>query len=227
MARYDAGPRIGRRHKDGKIKKKSGWAQLATNGDYGRPERHLRIELKTLWDEVDDLWQRSQLADGFHAYVSADYDAVFRSLLQLRGKVNTFLEWGSGLGVVTIMASRLGIEAYGIENEPELVRHSYAFGKRYAPDAHFVCGNFFPSEFEWNAGEGEIEVRTTLHGVSAYERMRRKLRDFDLVYAYPWPEEHQLYQNVMRKHGRLDSLLLTYDVRRGMELHRCGHPSDR
>ena len=184
---------------------KPSWSQLATNYKYGRDEHHLRIELKTLWDEVDDLWQRSQVADGFHAYVSADYDAVFRSLVPLRGKADTFLEWGSGLGVVTIMASRLGFEAYGIENEPELVEHSNAFGKRYAPNAQFVCGNFFPREFEWNAADGEIEVRTTLHGVSAYERMGRKLTDFDLVYAYPWPEEH--HPRHRGKPGDLPSLV--------------------
>jgi hypothetical protein len=201
------------------------WSQLAANYEFDRNEQHLRIELGTLWDEVDDLWQRSQVADGFHAYVSADYDAVFRSLLQLRGKASSFLEWGSGLGLVTIMASRLGFEAYGIENEPELVGHSHTFAQRYAPAARFVCGNFFPSEFEWHANDGEIEVRTALHGAAAYGQMGRELRDFDLVYAYPWPEEHQLYQNVMRKHGGFDSLLLTYDVRRGMELHRCGHQS--
>jgi hypothetical protein len=227
LLRRAAGSRIGQQHEDSRINKKSVWSQLDANCEYDEYEQSLRIELGSLWEEADDLWHRSQVADGFHAYVSADYDAVFRSLVPLRGRVDTFLEWGSGLGVVTIMASRLGFEAYGIENEPELVEYSNAFGKRYGPDAQFVCGNFFPREFEWNAAEGEIEVRTTLQGVSAYERMGRKLTDFDLVYAYPWPEEHQLYQNVMRKHGRLDSLLLTYDVRRGMELHRCGHPSDR
>jgi hypothetical protein len=211
---------------DGDIGVENGCPLQAPNDDYDGSEQSLRIGLQPLWDEANDLWERSQTADGFHAYVSADYDAVFRSLVQLRGKkAVTFLEWGSGLGVVTIMASCLGFEAYGIENEPELVEHAHAFGKRYAPAARFVCGNFFPSEFEWNPGEGEIEVRTALHGAAAYERMGRKLSDFDLVYAYPWPEEHQLYRNVMRKYGGSESLFLTYDVRRGMELHRCGRPS--
>ncbi len=212
---------------DGEIGMENGWPGQAPNDDYDGSEQSLRIELQPLWDEADELWERSQIADGFHAYVSADYDAVFRSLVRLRGQAGTFLEWGSGLGVVTIMASRLGFEAYGIENEPELVDHAYAFGERYASAARFACGNFFPSEFEWNPGKGETEVRTALRSAAAYERMGRKLSDFDLVYAYPWPEEHQLYQNVMRECGRPNSLFLTYDVRRGMELHRCGRPSTR
>lgn len=203
---------------------KDGWP-LRTASDDDGSEHSLRAELRPLWDEVNDLWERSQTADGFHAYVSADYEAVLGSLLRLRSQAATFLEWGSGLGVVTMMASRLGFEAFGIENEPELVNHAHAFSKRYAPLARFVCGNFFPSEFEWNPGKGENEVRTAVHSEAAYERMGRKLSDFDLVYAYPWPEEHELLRNVMRECGGPDSLLLTYDVRRGMELNRCGTPS--
>lgn len=210
---------------DGEIDMENDWPLQAANEDYDGSERSLRTELQPLWDEVDDLWERSQTADGFHAYVSADYDAVLRSLVQLRGQAVTFLEWGAGLGVVTIMASRLGFEAYGIENEPELVDHANAFGERYGPAARFVCGSFFPSEFEWNPRKGEVEVRTALHSAAAYERMSRKLSDFDLVYAYPWPEEHELYHNVMRECGGPNSLFLTYEVQRGMELHRCGRPS--
>ena len=212
---------------EGEVGMENDWPLQDPNDDYDGSEQSLRIELQPLWDEVGELWERSQTADGFHAYVSADYDAVFGSLVQLRGQAVTFLEWGSGLGVVTIMASRLGFQAYGIENEPELVDHAHAFGERYAPAARFVCGNFFPSQFEWNPGKGEIEVRTALHSAAAYEKMGRKLSDFDLVYAYPWPEEHELYRNVMREFGGPDSLFLTYEVRRGMELHRCGRPSIR
>ena len=212
---------------DGESGMGNGRSRQAIHDDYDGAEQALRIELRTLWDEVDDLWEQQQSSDGFHGYVSADYEAVFRSLVHLRGQARTFLEWGSGLGVVTIMASRLGFEAYGIENEPELVDHAHAFGERFAPAARFVRGNFFPSEFTWNPGEGEIEVRTALPGAAAYERMGRKLSDFDLVYAYPWPGEHQLYQKVMRKYGGPNSLFLTYDVRRGMELYRGGRPSTR
>ncbi len=207
---------------DSEIGMKNGWSRRALNDDYDESDQSLRTELRTLWDEVDDLWERSQDSGSFHAYVSADYGAVFLTLLQLRGQVRTFLEWGSGLGVVTIMASRLGFEAYGIDIEPVLVDHARAFGERYAPAARFVCGNFFPTEFAWDPEEGEIAVRTALYGAPAYERMGRKLSEFDLVYAYPWPEEHQLYRNVMGKCGGADSLFLSYDVRRGMELHRCG-----
>lgn len=202
-------------------------SRLAINAHCDGPESSLRSTLRTLWDEVDELWERWQSSDGFRAYVSADYDAVFRWLVELRGQALTFLEWGSGLGVVTIMASRLGFDAYGIEREAELIGHAYALGARYAPAARFVRGNFLPSEFAWNPEEGDIDAHTALHAAAAYERMGKKLSDFDLVYAYPWPEEHQLYQNVMRKYGGPDSLFLTYDVRRGVELHRCGRTSIR
>jgi hypothetical protein len=207
------------------IRMENGGSRQAINNDYDDFELALLTELRSLWEEVDDLWERSQNSAGFHAYVSADYEAVFRSLVQLRGQALRFLEWGSGLGVVTIMASRLGFEAYGIESESELVDHAHAFGKRYGPAAHFICGNFFPSEFAGPPGAGGIESRTTPPGPAAYERLGRKLSDFDLVYAYPWPEERQLYQSVMRRSGGANYLFLTYDVRRGVELHHRDRPA--
>jgi hypothetical protein len=212
---------------DGEIDMKNGRSRQAINEDHDSSAQSLRLELRTLWDEVDVLWEQSQGSDGFRGYVSADYDAVFRALVRLRRQALTFLEWGSGLGVVTIMASRLGFEAYGIEHEPKLVAHARAFGARYAPAARFVCGNFFPNEFAWPPGEAKMTVRTAVHGAAAYERMGRKLSEFDLVYAYPWPEERQLYQNVMHQCGGPHSLFLTYDVRRGIEVRRCRRPSHR
>ena len=42
-------------------------------------------------------------------------------LRALAGRAVSFLEWGSGTGVITIMADMLGFEAYGIEINPALV----------------------------------------------------------------------------------------------------------
>ncbi|NIO39184.1 MAG: hypothetical protein GTO41_02675, partial [Burkholderiales bacterium] len=47
-----------------------------------------------------------------------------------------------------------------------------------------------------------------------------ELRDFDLIYAYPWPDEHPLYHSIIRQFGRSRAMLLTYDAREGMDLVR-------
>ncbi|MHB8972224.1 MAG: class I SAM-dependent methyltransferase [Pirellulaceae bacterium] len=184
------------------------------------PDRTLLAEFSSLWAEADDLWERHQHTRAFHGYVSADYLTVYESLAQLRGSVLTVLEWGSGLGVVTIMASRMGFEAYGIEVEPGLVTHSESLAQAYGPNARFAQGSFIPDGFEWNPARGDDVYRTIIDAASAYDDLDMRLRDFDLVYAFPWPDEHTLYHNIMREFGRKESLLLTYDAREGMELVR-------
>ena len=173
-----------------------------------------------LWDEADQIWDKHQDTTAFGTYVSANFLAVYQTLAGLRGQVETVLEWGSGLGVVTIMASQMGFEAYGIEAEQELVTMSEGLAARHGSTAQFVTGSFIPDEFEWILADGDEAERTFVDVPAAYEEMDLELRDFDLIYAYPWPEEHRLYRNIVRTLGRSDALLLTYDGREGVELIR-------
>lgn len=171
-----------------------------------------------MWAEANDLWERHLHARAFQGYVSADYLAVYESLARLRGRVWTVLEWGSGLGIVTIMASRMGFEAYGIEAEPDLVEYAQRFAKAYGPKAQFAQGSFIPDDFQWNPAEGDEVCRTIIDVPSAYDELDMTLRDFDLVYAYPWPDEHLLYRNIMRQCGGGDAMFLSYDSREGTQI---------
>jgi hypothetical protein len=184
------------------------------------PDRTLLPDFDRLWAEGEDLWRRHQDTPPFHGYVSANYLAVCESLARLRGSVLSVLEWGSGLGIVTIMASRMGFEAYGIEAEPCLVTHAENLARTYGPNAQFAQGSFIPDDFVWNPADGGDVDRTVIDVASAYDKLDMELKDFDLVYAYPWPDEHTLYHNIMREFGRRGAMLLTYDAREGMELVR-------
>ena len=183
------------------------------------PDETLLAEFRRLWAEADELWERQQASAPFHGYVSADYLAVYQSLARLRERAFTVLEWGSGLGIVTIMASRMGYDAYGIEAEPRLVEYSESFAQTYGPEAQFAQGSFVPDDFRWSPPDGGDEVgRTMIDIASAYDELDMELRDFDLIYAYPWPDEHLLYHNIIREFGRRDALLLSYDAREGIDL---------
>lgn len=180
----------------------------------------LLCEFQPLWDEAAEIWDANTDRPSFRGYVSANYRAVYESLVLLQGHAQTFLEWGSGLGVVSIMASRMGFEAYGIEAEAELVEYARLLSRAYQADAKFAAGNFMPEDFEWNPARGHEISRTVLDTGSGYAELDMELRDFDLIYAYPWPEEHDLYRNIIQDCGRPGSLLLSYDAQEGINLVR-------
>lgn len=177
-------------------------------------------KLRQLWQQADDLWEAQQDRGSFHSYASANYELVYDSLTQLRGKATTFLEWGSGLGMVSIMASQLGFESYGIEAECSLVGHAQEFADQVDSNAQFAIGSFIPDEFEWNPAAGDESIRTVIDAPDAYDQFDLKLEDFDLIYAYPWPTEHQLYHNILRQFARTGALFMSYDAREGIELRR-------
>ncbi len=177
-------------------------------------------EFSILWSQIDQVWEQNQHHPAFHGYVSADYRLVFESLAKLQGQVESIVEWGSGLGAVTIMASQMGFDAFGIEAEPELVEYAEQFAKTYGPNARFAEGSFIPDEFDWHPSNGDDVNRTVIDLPAAYEQFGMELSDFDLIYAFPWPDEHQLFHSIARHHGRSGALLLTHDGREGMELVR-------
>lgn len=185
-------------------------------------DKQLLDSFRKLWAEADELWEQHQDLPAFAGYVSADYRVVFDSLAELRGRVFNVLEWGSGLGVVTIMASRMGFEACGIESELSLVEYSEDFASQYGPEARFAQGSFIPDDFEWKPAEGEDVNRTMIDIAAGYDTLDMQLRDFDLIYAYPWPEEHTLFRNIIREFGHREAMLLSYDAREGINLVRVG-----
>lgn len=179
----------------------------------------LLSEFRELWDEVEARRAANRKTPGFSNFVSADYEQVFHALLEHRGKRHRLLEWGSGLGVVTIMADRLGFEAYGIEIEPMLVDYACELAESWGSDAEFFVGSFIPEGFELDIEEGDEVFRTVEYTEPAYDEMDMELRDFDLVYAYPWPGEHSFHLSIMRQFGNPDAILMTYDGREGVESH--------
>jgi len=183
-----------------------------------KPGKTLLAEFGSLWAEVEALWERHQEEPAFHGYVSADYQAVYDSLAQLKGRALTVLEWGSGLGVVTIMASRMGFEAYGIEAEASLVEFSEELALGYGPKAKFAQGSFIPDQFQWNPTDGDNMIRTVVDAASAYNDLEMEIRDFDLIYSYPWPNERVLYHHILREFACPEALFLCFDLRAGIQL---------
>lgn len=112
----------------------------------------------------------------------------------------SFCEWGSGLGIVTCLARRLGWNATGVEIEPRLIdmsrnlaachRVDVAFHQcSYKPDVLFEPGSA-PEDFDTGLGFG--------------------LFDFDVIYAYLWPAERDAVTAAIGRYARDGTIFLRY-----------------
>ncbi|NLF30326.1 MAG: hypothetical protein GX591_05490 [Planctomycetes bacterium] len=180
-----------------------------------------------LLDEADRrieafLGERQNRSTG--GFVPSDFDAVYRVLRWIEdGHLATgtaFLEWGSGLGVVTCLAATLGWDACGIEIQGDLVEQAERLAEAFDLPATFVHGTFIPT--------GDDDVGDTLAasawlqmgGSDAYEDLGLDIEDFDVIFAYPWPGEHHVVETLFDRHAAVGALLLTYHGLEGLMLRR-------
>jgi len=176
---------------------------------------------------IDEGWAIFERFDAdvrqkkFHPFVAADYDRVLQALLPLRAPGLRFVEWGSATGVITIMASLLGFDAYGIELDPSLVRMARDLAARFQSPAVFAEGSFIPGGYRWRPATGDGRLGTIGDGPSAYPMIGHALDDFDLVYAYPWGGEEPMMIDLMRAYGRPGAQLLLHGDD-GVRIYRDG-----
>ena len=112
-------------------------------------------------------------------FAAGDYRYAFQVLMWLLrskriGRGGKFLEWGSGQGVVAILAQLLGMDAAGVELDPRLVAESRELAARFDTLARFVRGTYDPE-----SQDPDLDV-VTAEGRAA-------------VYVYPWPGEEAFF----------------------------------
>ena len=130
-----------------------------------------------------------------------------------------FCEWGSGFGTATCMAALLGYEAYGIEIEEELVRQSRAIARRLGIRVEIICTSMFPEGYDSYSGVGGASLVTPESFSNPDDEDRSPLRydgmDIDvaeigLFFAYPWPEERELMQELFDAVAAEGAILVAY-----------------
>lgn len=109
-------------------------------------------------------------------------------------------EWGSGFGVVTCLAAQFGYQPCGIELEPMLVHAARNLAVDHALDCDFFLGSYLP-EGAWKDEINPDNLHKPL-GFSPFE--------FDLVYAYPWPAEAALLEQLFCRFARQGALYVSY-----------------
>jgi hypothetical protein len=186
-------------------------------GDRVAGDQRLEQNLESLLREGNQIWEAFIEARGgtFHHLIPADAEGAYQQLGQLRDRHHTFLELGSGMGVITILADLLGFEAHGIEIEEGLVDLSRDLAERHGSSASFTEGSFVPAEFRDEVSLLDGEFHTIAEGLDAYGELGMELAEFDLIYAYPWPGEEEWLADLFRRAGGGHAQLLTYSVSEG------------
>ena len=184
-------------------------------------------EVRTFLADADrrvEEFQEAHVRDPIPGFVPCDFERVYEGLRTIVGKGMapgaSFLELGSGMGVVACLAAMLDMESTGIEIEPELVAASEELATVHGLEVEFVCGSYVPTGGDWLTDEVEEFAWIESGGADAYELLGLDLDDFDLVFAYPWPGEESLVRELFDAYGAGGAMLLTFNGVEDLRLYR-------
>lgn len=163
-----------------------------------------------------------QLNKRYPRYIASDPAQVYAAMqwVEEEGLVlgDRFLEWGSGFGLATGLASILGYTACGIELRRGLVDIARSLIEEQGLDADFLCTSYIPEGYiNYETADGEDLVRDDSFGHEPDENpcyiadgMEVEIGEIDLFYVYPWPGEQTLMLNLFDAVAGPDALLLAY-----------------
>jgi len=170
-----------------------------------------------LFEEVDQRIEAFFLRrrdEPILSFVPSDFPMVYRALQYIMDSQlctgNSFCEWGSGFGVVSLLAAELGFDACGIEIEDELHQESLRLASEFELEAEFIHGTFVPTGGQRFLDHLDEISWLRADGYDAYADLGLDIDDFDLVFAYPWPGEEGFIDNLFDYYASAGSLLLSY-----------------
>jgi hypothetical protein len=161
------------------------------------------------------------------AFVPSDHAGAYPVLKALAdanlAPGNRFCEWGSGFGVVACLATMLDFDAYGIEIEPALVDAARELAADFDLPVQFARDSFIPPGGESCAEDplrgcpaaGFAWLTTDAGG--AEDELGLAADDFDVIFAYPWPDEEGVIEALFLRYAAVGAVLVTY---RGCEEFR-------
>jgi hypothetical protein len=153
-------------------------------------------------------------------FVPSDFVTVYRALKAIAetnlAPGNSLCEWGSGFGVVASLAAMLEYESCGIEIERNLVDASRRLADDFGLAVEFVHGSFIPSGAEAVAEEAFADNNSEYSWLvtdadDGYDELGLGPRDFDVIFAYPWPGEEYLMLSLFERYAAEGALFLMYD----------------
>jgi hypothetical protein len=171
-------------------------------------------EVRTFLAEAERRIEHFQRSARVPAFVPSDFQRVYHILKTVETAAvapgRRVCEWGSGFGVVASLAAMLEFDSYGIEIESDLVDAARQLARDFEIPVEFVCGSFIP-----RGGEHLVDAGTTFAWLSpdsgtAYEELGLDADDFDVVFAYPWPDEEGVIWTLFERYASTGAVLITY-----------------
>ncbi|MCA9123000.1 MAG: class I SAM-dependent methyltransferase [Planctomycetaceae bacterium] len=175
-----------------------------------------------------DCFMRSHPTWG-SGFVPSNFETVYHALQAISESNLTtgrhLCEWGSGFGVVAMLAEMVGFRSCGIEIDQDLVDEARDLAGEFALEAEFIHGSFIPRGSESCAEEAYADndagvVWLVTETDDAYEELGLEPDDFDIVFAYPWPGEEDVIDRLFDRCASDGALLLTYGQCNSVRLQR-------
>ena len=182
--------------------------------------------LVDIFSEVER--HRTKVPSGYRGFVPSDYRKLYSVLRLIDGNRLTcgmkFCEWGSGIGVATMVASLVGFESHGIEIDPALVEVAESLSDEHELPVNIACGSFVPEGVDdlidsaFAENDGSISMVT--EAIDAYAELGLEIDEFDIVFCFPWPTDETLTAEIFDRCAATGAVLLTYDEMNGYTLRR-------
>jgi hypothetical protein len=157
-------------------------------------------------------------------FVPSDFGAVYAGLQGLDEENlapgRWFCEWGSGFGVAACLAALLGFDACGIEIEGELVDESRRLADDFGLPVQFARGSFLPAAADARACAAGGFAWLATGEVCGHQALGLDPDDFDVIFAYPWPDEERLTAALFDRYARPGAVLATYHGGDAVRLRR-------
>jgi hypothetical protein len=164
--------------------------------------------------EAEQRIERFQLDHHIPGFVASDFVRVYQALRSLSdsnlASGGLFCEWGSGFGVVSCLAAMLDFEAWGIEVEEELVGAARRLADDFEIPANFVRGSFIPPGCDVSVDDGDGFNWLTISCEDLQHEMDLGPDDFNVIFAYPWPDEENVVDHLFERYAGEGAILVTY-----------------
>jgi hypothetical protein len=188
------------------------------------PVGPLPTDIRAFLREADRRIRRYHRRHRNPAFVPCNFGGAYGILqhlaVQAEAPGTLFCEWGSGFGVVACLAALLEFDAYGIEVDRTLVYASQRLAADFDLPVEFVQGSFIPADDRTLTRSAGSFAWLTTTEPPAYEELGLATEDFGIIFAYPWPDEERVLDQMFERHAGAGALLVTHHGGEDFRLRR-------